>query len=119
MRAVRWEGKGGAWAIAGLVLLVAMLACGDARAQEGEVEQTPASIARGEVQDAMELLESEIGMLRKLRDAQAALRKWNGVRAGMDEAPAALDRDLCGLVGEWCGALPATFGGTSSGRGAG
>lgn len=116
-RAVRQAGKGfaGRAAAVGLVL-AGTISCGPAWSQEGEVEQTPASVARGEVQDAMERLESEIAMLKKLRGAQESLQKWNDVRAQMGVPPAALDRELCGLVGEWCGALPATFGLKRRGR---
>ena len=65
----------------------------------------------------MERLQAEIGVLRALAGAQAALLAWNRVRAetlgpGSGAGPVTLAAHLCredGL-GEWCRALPATFG---------
>ena len=65
----------------------------------------------------VERLQAEIGVLRALAGAQAALLAWNRVRAetlgpGSGAGPVTLAARLCredGL-GEWCRALPATFG---------
>ena len=65
----------------------------------------------------MERLQAEIGVLRALAGAQAALLAWNRVHAetlgpGSGAGPVTLAAHLCredGL-GEWCRALPATFG---------
>ena len=65
----------------------------------------------------MERLQAEIGVLRALAAAQAALLAWNRERAESGAAPVVLPRALCAedtRVGEglapWCRALPATFG---------
>ncbi len=83
----------------------------------------PAGAGQDEAWDAerafveMERLQTEIGMLRALAGAQAALLAWNRARAESGAAPAVLPQVLCAedtRVGEalapWCRALPATFG---------
>ncbi|MCY4480832.1 MAG: hypothetical protein OXB97_13160 [Rhodospirillales bacterium] len=65
----------------------------------------------------MERLQAEIGVLRALARAQAALLAWNRERVESNGAPAVLAPHLCAedtRAGEglapWCRALPATFG---------
>ena len=65
----------------------------------------------------MERLQAEIGVLRALVGAQAALLAWNRTRSESGSAPAVLAPHLCAedtRAGEglapWCRALPATFG---------
>ena len=60
----------------------------------------------------MERLQAEIGVLRALAGAQAALLAWNRERAGSGAAPVVLPQALCSRDGlaPWCRALPATFG---------
>ena len=60
----------------------------------------------------MERLQAEIGVLRALARAQAALLAWNRVRSESGSALAVLAPHLCGGEGlaPWCRALPATFG---------
>ena len=60
----------------------------------------------------MERLQAEIGLLRGLAGAQAALEAWNRVRAEAGAGPAALAAGLCAgpALAPWCRALPATFG---------
>ena len=65
----------------------------------------------------MERLQAEIGVLRALAGAQAALLAWNRERSDSGSAPAVLAPHLCAedtRAGEglapWCRALPATFG---------
>ena len=89
---------------------------GRAAAQDGAAIETPAAVARAEAHDAVEALRSEIRMLKELRDAQDALLRWNRLRAGSGEAPAALDGELCREVRHWCELLPATFGRVAGGR---
>ena len=89
---------------------------GQAAAQDGAAIETPAAVARAEAHDAVEALRSEIRMLKELREAQDALLRWNRLRAGSGEAPAALDVELCREVRHWCELLPATFGRAAGGR---
>ena len=89
---------------------------GHAAAQDGAAIETPAAVARAEAHDAVEALRSEIRMLKELREAQDALLRWNRLRAGSGEAPAALDGELCREVRHWCDVLPATFGRVAGGR---
>ena len=111
-------------AVRGLVLVGATVAMtvattgwvGRAAAQDGAAIETPAAVARAEAHDAVEALRSEIRMLKELRDAQEALLRWNRLRAGSGEAPAALDGELCREVRHWCELLPATFGLVAGGR---
>ena len=60
----------------------------------------------------MERLQAEIGVLRALAGAQAALLAWNRERSDSGSAPAVLAPHLCAEEGlaPWCRALPATFG---------
>ena len=60
----------------------------------------------------MERLRAEIGVLRGLAGAQAALLAWNRERAEGGAAPAVLASGLCAepVLAAWCRALPATFG---------
>ena len=60
----------------------------------------------------MERLQAEIGVLRALAGAQAALLAWNRERAESGAAPVVLPRALCAEEGltPWCRALSATFG---------
>ena len=112
MRArVRKRRKGGA-AVALAAALVAMLAMPEP-AGAGEDEAWNAERAFHE----MERLQAEIGVLRALAGAQAALLAWNRERVGSNGAPAVLAPHLCAedtRAGEglapWCRALPATFG---------
>ena len=89
---------------------------GRTAAQDGAAIETPAAVARAEAHDAIEALRSEIRMLKELREAQDALLRWNRLRAGSGEAPAALDGELCREVRHWCDVLPATFGRVAGGR---
>ena len=89
---------------------------GPVAAQDGAAIETPAAVARAEAHDAVEALRSEIRMLKELREAQDALLRWNRLRAGSGEAPAALDGELCREVRRWCELLPATFGRVAGGR---
>lgn len=89
---------------------------GPATAQVGAAIETTAAVARSEAHDAVEALRSEIRMLKELREAQDALLRWNRLRAGSGEAPAALDGELCREVRHWCELLPATFGRVAGGR---
>ena len=61
---------------------------------------------------ALENLRTEIGLLRGLAAAQAALLAWNGERADSGAGPAVLPAALCAdeRLAAWCRALPATFG---------
>ena len=111
-------------AVRGLVLVGATVAMtvaatgwvGRVAAQDGATIETPAAVARAEAHDAVEALRSEIRMLKELREAQDALLRWNRLRAGSGEAPAALDGELCREVRHWCELLPATFGRVAGGR---
>ena len=103
--------KGGA-AMALAAALAALLAM-PAPARAGEDEAWNAERAFLE----MERLQAEIGVLRALAGAQAALLAWNRERVGSNGAPAVLAPHLCAedtRAGEglapWCRALPATFG---------
>ena len=60
----------------------------------------------------MERLQAEIGVLRALAGAQAALLAWNRERSDSGSASAVLAPHLCAEEGlaPWCRALPATFG---------
>ena len=60
----------------------------------------------------MERLQAEIGVLRALARAQAALLAWNPVRADSGAAPLVLAKALCAEepLRLWCRSLPATFG---------
>ena len=68
---------------------------------------------------ALERLETEIGLLRGLAAAQAALLAWNGERADSGAGPAVLPAALCAdeRLAAWCRALPATFGAGDPGAG--
>ena len=112
MRArVRKRIVGGA-AVALAAALAAMLAMPEP-AGAGEDEAWNAERAFLE----MERLQAEIGVLRALAGAQAALLAWNRKRVESNGAPAVLAPHLCAedtRAGEglapWCRALPATFG---------
>ena len=111
--------------ICGLALLLVWLATAPAAAQErgtsGESEAwdrgTPWNAERALV--ALERLQTEIGLLRGLAAAQAALLAWNLERADSGAGPAVLPAELCADEGlaAWCRALPATFGDTRAGEG--
>ena len=60
----------------------------------------------------VERLQAEIGVLRALAGAQAALLAWNRVRSESGSALAVLAPHLCAGEGlaPWCRVLPATFG---------
>lgn len=60
----------------------------------------------------MERLQAEIGVLRALAGAQAALLAWNRVRSESGSALEVLAPQLCAgeALAPWCRALPATFG---------
>ena len=60
----------------------------------------------------MERLQAEIGVLRALAGAQAALLAWNRVRSESGSAVEVLAPHLCAGEGlaPWCRVLPATFG---------
>ena len=83
----------------------------------------PAGAGEGDAWDMerafveMERLQAEIGVLRALAGAQAALLAWNRVRSESGSALEVLAPHLCAedtRAGEglapWCRALPATFG---------
>ena len=78
----------------------------------------PAGAGEDEAWDAerafveMERLQTEIGLLRALAGAQAALLAWNRVRSESGSALEVLAPHLCAEEGlaPWCRALPATFG---------
>ena len=81
---------------------------------------TPGAAGAGEVEAwdrerafvEMERLQAEIGVLRALAGAQAALLAWNRVRADSGAAPLVLAKALCAEepLRLWCRSLPATFG---------
>ena len=98
--------KGGA-VVALAVALAAMLTM-PGPAGAGEDESWNAERAFLEI----ERLQAEIGVLRALAGAQAALLALNRERAGSGAAPVVLPRALCAEDGlaPWCRALPATFG---------
>ena len=60
----------------------------------------------------MERLQAEIGVLRMLAGAQAALLAWNRARSEGGAAPAVLSQALCAepALASWCRVLPGTFG---------
>ena len=103
---IRKRRKGGA-AVALAAALAAMLAMPEP-AGAGEDEAWNAERAFLE----MERLQAEIGVLRALAGAQAALLAWNRERVESKGAPAVLAPHLCTEEGlaPWCRALPATFG---------
>ncbi len=78
----------------------------------------PAGAGEGDAWDMerafveMERLQAEIGVLRALAGAQAALLAWNRVRGESGSALEVLAPHLCAGEGlaRWCRALPATFG---------
>ena len=112
MRAAVGKRKKGKAAVALVMALAAMLAM-PAPAQADGYEAWNAERAFVE----MERLQAEIGVLRALAGAQAALLAWNRERAESGAAPMVLPRALCAedtRAGEglapWCRALPATFG---------
>ena len=100
----RKKGKAAVAMATALVLALAM----PVPAWAGEEEAWDAERAFVE----MERLQAEIGVLRALAGAQAALLAWSRARAESGAAPVVLAPHLCaeeGLV-PWCRALPATFG---------
>ena len=118
MRTARRYRIGGfaAWLMAALLVLTP--------AAPG-VAQEPAATAETEAWDlergfaALEALQAEIGTLRALAHAQAALLAWNRARAESGAGPAVLPAGLCAgpALEPWCGALPATFGAGAGNRG--
>ena len=103
--------KGGA--VVALVIALSVASAIPAAAQADGYEAWNAERAFLE----MERLQAEIGVLRALAGAQAALLAWNRERVGSNGAPAVLAPHLCAedtRAGEglapWCRALPATFG---------
>ena len=107
MRAHVGKRKTGGAAVALAAALAAMLAMpGPAGAGEDEAWNAERALLE------IERLQAEIGVLRALAGAQAALLAWNRVRAGSGAAPAVLRLALCAEEGlaPWCRALPATFG---------
>ena len=112
MRAAAGKRRKGRAAMALAAALAAMLAM-PKPAGAGEDEAWNAERAFLEI----ERLQAEIGVLRALAGAQAALLAWNRERVGSNGAPAVLAPHLCAedtRAGEglapWCRALPATFG---------
>ena len=96
-----------------LAIALALVPVMPGSAEAGEEEAWDAERAFVE----MERLQGEIGVLRALAGAQAALLAWNRVRMESGAAPAVLTPHLCAedtRAGEglapWCRALPATFG---------
>lgn len=81
----------------------------------GDPGSDSAPILRRRALTAMEALREEIATLEALRDAQAALVRWNREFAKTGEAPASLPAALCDepALGAWCPLLPATFGAPS------
>ncbi|MDE0051601.1 MAG: hypothetical protein OXO52_17565 [Rhodospirillales bacterium] len=101
------------WAAVALAAALAAMLAMPEPAGAGENEAWNAERAFVE----MERLQAEIGVLRALAGAQAALLAWNRERAGSGAGPAVLGPHLCAedtRAGEglapWCRALPATFG---------
>ena len=112
MRARVGKRRKGRAAVALAAAVAAMLAMPE-QAGAGEDEAWNAERAFLE----MERLQAEIGVLRALAGAQAALLAWNRERVGSNGAAAVLAPHLCAedtRAGEglapWCRALPATFG---------
>lgn len=83
----------------------------------GERTGTPWSAERAFVE--IERLQGEIGTLRALAAAQAALLEWNRAKAESGSGAAVLPEALCAEedLAPWCRALPATFGAGGDGRG--
>ena len=107
MRAAVGKRKNGGASVA-LAAALALTLAMPGPAGAGEDEAWNAERAFLEI----ERLQAEIGVLRALAGAQAALLAWNRERAGSGAAPVVLPRALCtedGLA-PWCRALPATFG---------
>ena len=106
MRSPATKRKGGAATVlaAALVLVSVM----PVPAWAGDEEAWDAERAFVE----MERLQAEIGVLRALAGAQAALLAWNRVRSESGSALEVLAPHLCAGEGlaPWCRALPATFG---------
>ena len=108
---VRKPIKGKAAVAMAAALALALVMPGTAEA--GEEEAWDAERAFVE----MERLQAEIGVLRALAGAQAALLAWtlvpeNRVRGESGSAPAVLAPHLCieEALRPWCRVLPATFG---------
>lgn len=101
------------WAAAALAAALAVVLAMPGPAGAGEDEAWNAERAFVE----MERLQAEIGVLRALAGAQAALLALNRERAESGAAPVVLPQALCaedtrggeGLA-PWCRVLPATFG---------
>ena len=99
----KWR-KGGA--VVALAAAIALAMPGPAGAGEDEAWDAERAFVE------MDRLQAEIGVLRALAGAQAALLAWNRVRADSGAAPVVLAKALCAEEGlaPWCRALPATFG---------
>ena len=106
MRRPARKRKGGAVMALAAAFVLALAMPGTAEA--GEEEAWDAERAFVE----MERLQAEIGVLRALAGAQAALLAWNRVRSESGSALEVLAPHLCAGEGlaPWCRALPATFG---------
>ena len=102
---LKWIERGTAVALAAALALAPAMP-GPAGAGEDEVWDRERAFLE------MERLQAEIGVLRALAGAQAALLAWNRVRAESNSTPAVLAPHLCAEAGlaPWCRALPATFG---------
>ena len=108
MRTARRYRIGGRVACALMALLVAATVSGPIRPAAAEAESW--DLERGFA--ALEALQAEIGTLRALAQAQAALLAWNRARDESGAGPAVLPASLCAgsALAPWCRALPATFG---------
>ena len=107
MRAAVGKRKKGWAAVAPAAALAAVLAMlGAAGAGEGEAWNAERAFLE------MERLQAEIGVLRALAGAQAALLALNRERAESGAAPVLLQQGLCAEeeLAPWCRVLPATFG---------
>ena len=106
MRGPARKRKGGAAMalVAALTLVAAMP--GPASADEGEAWDAERAFVE------MERLQAEIGMLRALAGAQAALLAWNRARAESGGGLAVLPAALCvePEIELWCRTLPESFG---------
>ena len=102
---LKWIERGTAVALAAALALAPAMP-GPAGAGEDEAWDRERAFVE------MERLQAEIGVLRALAGAQAALLAWNRVRADSGAAPGVLLQSLCAeeALRLWCQALPATFG---------
>ena len=100
---LKWIKSGAAMALAAALVLAMP---GPAAAGENDAWDAERAFVE------MERLQAEIGVLRALAGAQAALLAWNRVRGESGSALEVLAPHLCieETLRPWCRALPATFG---------